>query len=640
MFAALIRTARLLLLVIFACALASQSARSTPASAPLARLAATSGCTAWERIGALHFRGRTVADGFAGPDTSTYDARSGAYVDRWDNGHFPSRSGYDGRAPWSVDPSGANHVFNAPFSLALARTDAWIDRQGWCEGGGGGATVTKDAQVAEHGHLFEVLSVSIPHASGVELWLDENGHLARTVEQQIESRVETRFGDIRDIAGVPIAFRIESHDLSTGDLTTTSWNSVIATAAISKIAYQPPPQPRDYSRFAATTVVPAHFEGPKIFVDAIINGRGPFPLILDTGGHLVLTPETAARLGLVASGRVLGTGAGSGIVREGFAKVSELRLGGAVLKNQNAKVFALHYGPGYRGPRPHVAGVIGLELFERYAVTIDPGMRTVTLANFEHVSRKRGIPLPILFAEDAPMIAGTIEGHEALLEIDTGNGSGSTIIEPLFAARTGIARVFGHGPTSGGSGVGGAYTSSLGRVRIGFGPVTLSRERAELVHDAAGADATVVTAANIGTSVLSRFVQTFDYRDGLMLVRPVPGATATPVVSAGIAFVRLGDGTYRVAKVVDGSAAALAGLRVGTVIHSVAGHPSATLGTVDIGQLEQRSLGRPFEMVGSLNGTTRIYTLRLREELPDSIVRSRRRAPGVQPKAALKARDK
>ena len=61
----------------------------------------------------------------------------------------------------------------------------------------------------------------------------------------------------------------------------------------------------------------------KILVDVTLNGRGPFPFVLDTGGHFILTTTSARRLGL----KVLGPG---------FVRVHELRIGDAIVRDNLA----------------------------------------------------------------------------------------------------------------------------------------------------------------------------------------------------------------------------------------------------------------------------------------------------------------
>jgi hypothetical protein len=50
------------------------------------------------------------------------------------------------------------------------------------------------------------------------------------------------------------------------------------------------------------SVVPVSVEAGEVIVDVSINGRGPFPLMFDTGAEDAVTPEIAVALGLKTEG--------------------------------------------------------------------------------------------------------------------------------------------------------------------------------------------------------------------------------------------------------------------------------------------------------------------------------------------------
>jgi hypothetical protein len=58
----------------------------------------------------------------------------------------------------------------------------------------------------------------------------------------------------------------------------------------------------------STAVVPISVENGQIIVDVTIDGRGPFPMMFDTGGVEAVTPEAAAALGLKVEGGAAAVG--------------------------------------------------------------------------------------------------------------------------------------------------------------------------------------------------------------------------------------------------------------------------------------------------------------------------------------------
>ena len=112
----------------------------------------------------------------------------------------------------------------------------------------------------------------------------------------------------------------------------------------------------------------------------LIDDKGPFPFEVDTGAALTLTPETATQLHLCARpGNLANSGGGLGIDRSGLVRTREIRIGSAIIQNQIANVLAISKIGNDRGPRPPRAGILGLELFERFAVQLDRMAKTLTL---------------------------------------------------------------------------------------------------------------------------------------------------------------------------------------------------------------------------------------------------------------------
>src|SRR5437764_1475720 len=81
-----------------------------------------------------------------------------------------------------------------------------------------------------------------------------------------------------------------------------------------------------------TTEVPFRLAGgeqPLLIVPAHVNGRGPFPFVLDTGAStIVIASGLARRLGLVSTPAPAMTG-GGGRIETGTATVDALTVGDA-----------------------------------------------------------------------------------------------------------------------------------------------------------------------------------------------------------------------------------------------------------------------------------------------------------------------
>jgi hypothetical protein len=119
------------------------------------------------------------------------------------------------------------------------------------------------------------------------------------------------------------------------------------------------------------SVVPVSIEAGEVIADVIINGRGPFPLMFDTGAQDAVTPETAATLGLKTEGSGTARDSGGDKLAIAFSRVAAMRLGDAEMTDQPFAVLPLPRYLTDRGDRPQLAGFIGYELLARFAVRLD-----------------------------------------------------------------------------------------------------------------------------------------------------------------------------------------------------------------------------------------------------------------------------
>jgi Aspartyl protease len=89
------------------------------------------------------------------------------------------------------------------------------------------------------------------------------------------------------------------------------------------------------------SVVPVSVEAGEVIVDVSINGRGPFPLMFDTGAEDAVTPEMAAALGLKTEGTGTARDSGGGSLLIAFTRVAAVRVGDAEMTDQPFAVLPL-----------------------------------------------------------------------------------------------------------------------------------------------------------------------------------------------------------------------------------------------------------------------------------------------------------
>ncbi|WP_170207496.1 aspartyl protease family protein [Luteibacter pinisoli] len=558
----------------------------------LASLGLVAAATAAEtpRLPAFEAQGTLASEGLQSTWHEAVDPSSGAW--RVDVTH-PVRSyadGADGAGRWHQDVSGGVHPMDSEEAKAVAATEAWLSRFGWMDDDG--ASLGPSAVTRERGMDLRRTVATPPGGRAVTLWFDQTtGHLARASWRSSFLTITRDYTDYRDTGGRALPYRMESiarTDSGTEDSReTVSVTRYVASSpqAIARAVARPPALPGDVSlRGGATQAsTPMTLEGGALLVQASINGSKPMPFILDTGGHAILTETAARALGVQGQGKGVSTGSGPGSMSVAYARVDTLSLGEADIHHQTFLVMPFGFGFSDRGEREPIAGILGLEVFERFATTLDYDHAELRLAPFDlaPVAPGAGENVPLRFTFDMPLIDGALDGKPGVFGIDTGN-SGYLLVFPQWAERSGLADRYrkGYAITDGG-GVGGAFVSRVSRIQqLDMGPVTVRGHVAQLTAPDAAATANVSEAGNIGQDVLSHFLVHMDYRRGTMSLAPRNPVSIVQATDSGLRAARKPGSLDRftVAAVIAGSPAWKAGIRAGDAILAVDGVPAATLG--------------------------------------------------------------
>lgn len=606
---------------------AASAAPSDPSGlAVLALAREAAGASAWDRVTFLEAHGRIATAGLEGSWHDVEDLRAGRFAMTSDVGVYTVAEGFDGRTRWRQDPSGGVHPLDAPFSRAMAITDAWLARRDWLRVGAPREPDAGSAQVgaAEHreegGRRYDVVTASPRRGQAVALWFDAQTHLlARSVRRMPISTQVVTYADYRPLAGLRLPFRIESgsEGSSQADVVTVAEWTLPADAR-----FAPAHAPAD-TTLAAPTTVALEIDGSATF-EARLNGQ-PFEFILDTGGHDIITPAVAAALGLQPVGAGESGGAGAGTIAQQDVRIETLQIGAATLRDQHFYVIPLQYGTVERGARPVLAGIIGLELFERLAVRIDYPARTMTLHTFAQAAaeRRAGTAVPMSFDDDMPLVRGRIDGEPGLLALDTGNG-GSTVVQGVWARRHGLADRLRRGIETVSYGAGGASRNWVGRLatlQIGDdakrrGDLVLAHRAGRIADDTAGSFSSITEAANVGTDVLANFVVDVDYAAETIRFDRRPGVAAPAYNRSGLRATKDDPAAFDVALVTPGSPAAEAGLAKGDRIVAVDGVDALRMSGRDLAAKTVQAPGSVVELDVRRGDAGFKVRLTLRELLP------------------------
>lgn len=462
-----------------------------------------------EAVGTIESEGRT------GSHDEVIKPRDGAFATRERFAMFTEAEAYDGRMHWREDRSGATHLLNAPYITATTVTEAWVKRRGYLQPGSARLEQVGRADIG--GRPATVLTMRPRGGNPVRLAFDDATHLLVQAQwDELTSTVTETYSDYQPVAGFKAPFHIEIED--SGDRTEIIIDRYTRPRA-SDAAFERPRPPNDTIIDGPSTLP---IEAPSfVIVPARINGHD-YDFILDTGGHDIVTPAIAAALGLTGEGKGSSGGSGEGRVPTSDTRVAELRLGSATMTNQHFTILDLD-GAVKRKDKPDIAGILGLEIFERMAVTIDEPHKRLTIEPFRPGRRCEGDRIPLVFDDDQPAVAGKIDGIPAQIGIDVGNG-GIPIVLWRWAEAHKVADHYSKGIKGEGHGVGGSnLTFKTPHHEIMVGRTSLNDVDVNYAVSKAGYFSSRADSMNLGHALLQKYVVRFDYSQGYMCVMAPKG---------------------------------------------------------------------------------------------------------------------
>jgi len=562
------------------------AARAAEPDQRVAQLIAASGnaigISSLAPINTIRFDGTISAVGLRGTLTQYVDVRDGKFAETTNLAPLVQLDGYDGRVVWNADGSHLVWNLGGDSGVASEINQAYLESYALWRPRASGAAVSWLGTKSAGGRTYDALSIT-PAGSKVpfELWFDQTTHLPARGNFVSGFTTQTvTFSDYRRVNGVNIAYAIhtDSSDGNNNDikLTNVALDPPGAQAALAR----PQTRPTDFSmqNGKTSTTIPITLSENHVYLDVMLNGKGPYHFIFDTGGSNVIDPAVAKEIGAFGKGAAQGSGVGSQTESFAFAKVSTLQVGDALLKDQFFAVVPTRLGFGLATGRP-VDGLIGWEVLARYITTFDYANQRVVLSlPGTTAAPPNGHVVPFVFYSTQPQIACTIEGIPAQCTIDTGARDTISFMTPFLADHPQVVPATLTAEGVNGFGVGGPELGKLGRIQeLGIGDLRLTNLVADYSSQKAGALAAPFVAANIGGNLLRRFTVTFDYGNGTMTLVPNAALGEADVYErSGLFLIRRGDSVV-VADSRPGTPAANAGVVKGDTIASINGAPANTL---------------------------------------------------------------
>ncbi|MEP7062437.1 MAG: aspartyl protease family protein [Betaproteobacteria bacterium] len=599
--------------------LASAAAPPPPAPDPVAILGAAkaaSGGSAWNDLKTQHSKVTLSTGGLTGPVERWSEFSTGRSFLTYSLGPTSGAAGFDGNAGWTQDAAGESRGESARAARELAVNAGYRDQLAfWFPARHPATIVYKDREHRDDAD-FDVVSITPAGGREFDLWINADTHLIeRLVEREASETRTEYYMDFRAVHGLRLPFRVRA---TRGD---PRYDEVVTVDAIDfdapskpvNFARPAPPAP-DYTFPAGKSEVqlPITLANGHIYVEVRLAGKGPFLMLLDSGGANVLFPQTVQALGLKSAGAIAATGVGDAKSDAGLTRVPSLDLGGIVLANQVFVTLPLDAQFRRIEGMDHVAGLVGYELFKRFPTRIDyVQKRIVFYQPGQWTYRGGGVKVPIQFRDHIPEVEGSIDGVPGVFDIDTGSRSSLTLTAPFAETNKLADKYHATAEVISGAGVGGPARARLARgalLKLGGvdvpGPVTL------LSTASSGALADPALAGNVGYGVLHRFNLVFDYRNEAMWFEKNALFDDKDVHDRAGVWVERGKSGIEIVDVLSGGPAAQAGIKSGDLIRSVDGKPVAGL-TLDA--LRTRLKAAPGTKVKLTLASGRAVTLTLRD---------------------------
>ncbi|MBV8245793.1 MAG: aspartyl protease family protein [Candidatus Eremiobacteraeota bacterium] len=261
----------------------------------------------------------------------------------------------------------------------------------------------------------------------------------------------------------------------------------------------------------ASAPIPFTYFDNRMLIRCTIDGR-QFTTIVDTGDPgMTITPETARTLGLRVRSNGAETGAGNRAVTSGATTLASLRIGPESFTNIATDVVDLgeirrrfHF--------PHLDGIVGYSILQRFAVRVDVDSQTIVLERSAPVVPGGATQTAFTLVGTIPEIAAKVDGVATTVVIDTGDRSSLTLFGPFARANGFYDRYPSQRNIITGYGLGGPIYADVFRLpSVEVLGMRLTQVVTRASRQTGGAFTDTQQGGSIGTGILKRFNIVYDY---------------------------------------------------------------------------------------------------------------------------------
>ncbi len=336
-------------------------------------------------------------------------------------------------------------------------------------------------------------------------------------------------------------------------------------------------------KYYHTVNVPFELKSNLIIIKVVVDKSDTLNFVLDSGvqGIIILDTTLFRTLDAKPSRKLIIKGLGSAPPINAYVSIGHTVKIGRIINHYQNLVFL---DQTYLNLSEHIGlpihGIIGSDLFQRFNITIDYGHHNLVFSNPDRYKykKKKGILLDLHLDRTKPYVTvnevnsnGTKLKNLALV-IDTG-GSHALMLNKESLPESIVPEKLVEGNL--GSGLNGKIEGKLGRVNsLSFAnqeffdiittfPDTLLIENKTIIDE-------VLRQGSIGGEILKRFVVTLNYKQKIIVLKPIKKEIIKPFESdmsgLDLRAVGLDFKSFEVASITPNSVSDQAGLKEGDLI--------------------------------------------------------------------------
>lgn len=584
--------ATMLLLALFAGLVqwsAAIAAEANPANDPavlLAMMKAATGGNNWDALKSRHTVWRMSAAGLSGTAEQWDDLTTGRNYGNYKLGVISGGQGYDGTTFWTQDESGQSRTESSRDAVeasvgAAYRTSMsiWFPKRH-----AGSVEYLRDESLGDD--RYYVLHIVPEGGRPYDIWVNRKTNLVEQLAEREASatRVES-YSDYREVGNVRVPFAVL---ISRGDarydqlfaLDRIEFDTPLDNAAFA----QPARAAADFTFPAGQSSVdiPLRILNGHLYLLAKLNGKGPFLMLLNSGGGNVLQSSVAGTLGLRIEGSVADE-SGRASAGVGITKVDRVEIGGVEIRNQVFSTTDLNnLGSRVEGV-DSFGGLIGYEFFRRFPVKVNYERGVATIynpANFKYAGA--GVRVPFRLDDHRPEIDGSIDGIAAAFTVDVGSAASVDLRGSFVEANGLVGKLASSMRVVSSAGSSSHSYAFLARANtLTMGDVSVAKPIAFLAQSSGDASGALAYAGTIGFGVLRQFNVTFDYTGAQMFLEKNAAFGRPDVADRSGLWIERTSAGYEVIDVVSGGPGDVAGLVTGDVIRAIDGKSIETWSLAD-----------------------------------------------------------